>query len=151
MNSRIAEKGFAIICIDLVAVSFIRFSTFSFGLFVSQTFFWHHQKKISFRTLISFPLVPCLFKMCLISWPPVLLLAAFSRTTHPNNFTLNTSVPRVLSNTPAKCKVDRMNGCRDNRRADRDSFHLQLDVLESISAQSNVACSSQQHLLILCH
>ncbi len=25
----------------------------------------------------------------------------------------------VLSNTPAKCEVDQMNSCRDNRRTDR--------------------------------
>ncbi len=46
-----------------------------------------------------------------IAWPPVLLLAAFSRTAHPNNFTLDTALPWVLSNTPAKCEVDQMNGC----------------------------------------
>ncbi len=37
-----------------------------------------------------------------IAWPPVLLHAAFSRTTHPNNFTLNAALPWVLSNAPAK-------------------------------------------------
>lgn len=87
----------------------------------------------------------------------VLLLAAFSRASYPNNFTLNsalpwvlsnthssmqcpfracskgtdclqlsqellvqknitlnTEVPSVLSNSPARCKVDRMNGCPEN-------------------------------------
>ncbi len=44
------------------------------------------------------------------AWPPVLLLAAFSRTAHPNDFTLDTALLWVLSNTPAKCDVDRMNG-----------------------------------------
>ncbi len=51
---------------------------------------------------------------------PVLLLAAC--------FTLDTALPWVLNNTPAKCEVDRMNGCQDNRRKDRQtdrgSFHL---------------------------
>ncbi len=56
-----------------------------------------------------------------ITRPPVLLLAAFSRTAHPNNFTLNTALPWVLSNTPATCEVDRMNGCPDNRRTDRQT------------------------------
>ncbi len=45
---------------------------------------------------------------------PVLLLAAFSRTAHPNNVTLDTALLWVLSNTPAKCEVNRMNGCQDN-------------------------------------
>lgn len=47
-----------------------------------------------------------------IAWPPVLLLAAFSRTAHPNNLTLDTALPWGLSSTPAKCEVDWMNGCR---------------------------------------
>ncbi len=67
-----------------------------------------------------------------IAWPQVLLLAAFSRTAHPSNFIVNTALPLVLSNTPAKCEVHRMNDCRDNRRTDRqtdrDSFHLWLDT-----------------------
>ncbi len=42
-----------------------------------------------------------------------------SITAHPNSFTLDTAPPRVLSNTLAKCEVDRVNGCRDNRRTDR--------------------------------
>ncbi len=51
-----------------------------------------------------------------IVWPVVLLLAAVSRTSHPNNFTLDNVVPLVLSNTLAKCEVDWKNGCRDNWR-----------------------------------
>ncbi len=57
----------------------------------------------------------------LIAWPPVLLRAAFLRTAHLKNFTLDTALPWVLSNTPAKCEVDWMNGCRDNRRTDRQA------------------------------
>ncbi len=55
----------------------------------------------------------------LIAWPLALLLAAFSKTTHPNSFTLETALPWVLSNTPAKCEVDWMNECRDNGRTNR--------------------------------
>ncbi len=44
-----------------------------------------------------------------IAWPPVLQL---SLTAHPNNFTLNSALPWVLSNTPAKCEVDWINDCR---------------------------------------
>ena len=39
-----------------------------------------------------------IFKTCLfgtVAWPPVLLLAAFSRTAHPNNVTLDTVLPLV--------------------------------------------------------
>ncbi len=43
------------------------------------------------------------------------LYCAFSRTAHPNNFTLDTTLPWVLGNTPAKCEVNQMNDCRDNR------------------------------------
>ena len=52
----------------------------------------------------------------LITWPLVLLLADFSRTAHPNNFTLDAALHCVLSKTPDKCEVDRMNCCRENRR-----------------------------------
>ena len=38
---------------------------------------------------------------------------------------LDCALPWVLSNTPAKCEVDRMNGCRDNRRTD---IHTYRDV-----------------------
>ena len=31
---------------------------------------------------------------------------------------LDTALPRVLGNTPAKCEVDRMNGCQENQRTD---------------------------------
>ncbi len=48
----------------------------------------------------------------LIACPPALLLAVFF-SAHPNNFTLDTALPWILSNTPTKCEVDRMNGCRD--------------------------------------
>ena len=41
-----------------------------------------------------------LFQNRLIAWPPG-LLAAFSRFAHPNNFTLDVALPRVISNTPA--------------------------------------------------
>ncbi len=58
----------------------------------------------------------CLFQM--EAWPPVLLLEVFSRTTHPNSFTMDTALPWVLSNTPAKCEVDQINDCRDNRQTD---------------------------------
>jgi len=58
----------------------------------------------------------CLFRMGQ-------LLATFLRTAHPNNFTL----PWFLSNKSAKCEVDRMNGCRENRITDihtyKKSFH----------------------------
>ncbi|KAM7389175.1 hypothetical protein PAMP_023168 [Pampus punctatissimus] len=47
------------------------------------------------------------------SLPPAVL-----RTTHPNNFTLDTALPCILSNTPVKCEVDWMNGCRENPRRD---------------------------------
>ncbi len=60
-----------------------------------------------------------LFQNGPIAWPLVLLTAAFLRIAHPNNFTLNTAHPWVLSKTPAKCEVNQRNGCRDNRRADR--------------------------------
>ena len=50
-----------------------------------------------------------------IAWPPVLLLllAAFlrNRSSKPLH---STALSWVLSNTPAKCEVDRMNGCREN-------------------------------------
>ncbi len=46
--------------------------------------------------------------------PLVLLPAAFSRTVHPNNFRLDSALPRVLSDTPASRDVDWLNGCRDN-------------------------------------
>ncbi len=61
-----------------------------------------------------------------IAWPPVLLLPAFSKTAHPNNFRLDTALPWVLSNTPAKCEVDRMNGCPDNQRTDRQTESIYL-------------------------
>ena len=54
-----------------------------------------------------------------IAWPPILLLAAFLRTAHPNNFTLHTALPCVLSNTPTKCEADRMNGGQTDRQTDR--------------------------------
>ena len=38
-------------------------------------------------------------------------LVKFSRTAHPNELTLNTALPRVPSNSPAKFEVDCMNGC----------------------------------------
>ncbi len=53
------------------------------------------------------------------AWPPLLLLAALLRTAHSNNFTLDNVLPWVLSNTAAKCEVNGMNGCRDNRRTDK--------------------------------
>ena len=57
-----------------------------------------------------------------IAWPPRWLRAAFWRTAHPNNFILDTALPWVLSDTPAKCEVDRMNSCRENRRTDRHTY-----------------------------
>ena len=38
------------------------------------------------------------------------LLIEFSRTAHLTEFTLDTALHQVLSNTPAKFEVDRMNG-----------------------------------------
>ena len=35
-------------------------------------------------------------------------MAVLSRTVHPNNFSLDTALPCVLSNTLATCEVDRM-------------------------------------------
>ncbi len=66
----------------------------------------------------------CLFKTCLFrngptALPLISLLAAFSRTAQPNNFTLDSGLVWVLSNTPAKCEANWMNGCRDNWRTDR--------------------------------
>lgn len=37
--------------------------------------------------------------------PVVVLLAAFWRSTHTNNFTLDTEFPRVLSSAPAMTKL----------------------------------------------
>lgn len=54
-----------------------------------------------------------------IAWPLVLLLAAFPRTAHPKNFTLNTAFPWLLSNTPAKYELDWMNGCWKTQWTDR--------------------------------
>lgn len=34
-----------------------------------------------------------------------------------NLFALNPALPWVLSSTPTKCEVDRMNGCQENQRA----------------------------------
>ncbi len=83
----------------------------------------------------SFFLVPCQFISAVpvqnmptgngpIAGPLVLLFAAFSRTAHPNAFTLDTAPPLVFSNTPSECEVDRMSGCRDNRRTDRQTSIL---------------------------
>ncbi len=55
------------------------------------------------------------------AWPLVLLLAAFLRTAHPNNFTLDTALPWVLSNTGERCEVVQVDGCWDNRRTDRQT------------------------------
>jgi len=41
---------------------------------------------------------------------------AFSRTARPNDFTLETVLPRVLSNTPAEREVNRANGRPENQR-----------------------------------
>lgn len=37
---------------------------------------------------------------------------------HPNDFTLGIALPQVLSDTPAKREVNRMNGPPDMRRTD---------------------------------
>ncbi len=56
-----------------------------------------------------------------IAWPLEVLLAAFSKTTHPIDFTFDAALPWVLHNTPTACEVDRMNGCQDNLRTDRQA------------------------------
>ncbi len=85
-----------------------------------QTFSKNKTNQISLISITSeVPVENVPVRIGQIAWPPVLMLAAFSRTAHPNNFTLDTALPWVLRNTPAKCEVDRMNGCRDNRRTDR--------------------------------
>ncbi len=99
----------------------------------SQTVIWTFGQKRTHKASCKQDLLPSLYysnlcNMCgPIAWPPVLLLADFWRAARPNNFTLDTAL-WVLSNTPDKCEVDRMNGCRDNRRTDgqtdRDSSHL---------------------------
>jgi len=40
------------------------------------------------------------------------------RTTHPNNITLDATLPRVRSHDPAKREVDGMSSWRENRRTD---------------------------------
>ncbi len=62
-----------------------------------------------------------------------------------NNFTLDTALPWVLNNTPAKCEVNWMKGCQDNQRTDRqtDSFHLLLDILAD-----KLPCHQIKNLLI---
>jgi len=57
-----------------------------------------------------FILVKCLFETVLL-----LLLAVCLSTAHPNIFTLHTALPWVVSNKPAKCEVNWINGCRENR------------------------------------
>jgi len=48
----------------------------------------------------------------LIAEPPELLFAAFLTTAPPNKFPFKSAPPQVLSNIPAKCEIDRLNGCR---------------------------------------
>lgn len=71
-------------------------------------------------------------------------LKFFSSTTQPKNFTVNTSLYWVLSNTPAKSGVDWMSGCRDNRQADGGSSIYSFDVTASPgSPKGDVGAVSQ--------
>lgn len=48
----------------------------------------------------------------------------FSRTDHPKNVTFDTALNSVLSNTPAECEVDWMNGGGENRRTNIHTYPL---------------------------
>ena len=100
------------------------------------------------------PLKTCLFPNGPISWPPVLLLAAFSRTAHPNNFTLDTAIhpPNVKSIGWTVVKEIEV-------QTYRDSFHFrcqwsicQLPILLSFVTYSQYAlrmCAKCSLLILL--
>lgn len=61
---------------------------------------------------------------------------------HPNDFTLNTALPWVHSNTPTKCEADWINSCQEKQRVrthtrthtdvERDSFfYREMELLKS--------------------
>ncbi len=56
-----------------------------------------------------------------IAWPPALLLAAFTGTAHPNDFTLCGCIAEDPKKCSVECDVDRMNSYRGNRRTDRQT------------------------------
>lgn len=67
-------------------------------------------------TLVQSLFKTCLFGMGRLLGLQYLLLAAFSKSR--SSKLLDTRAVHVLSNTPAKCKVHRMNGCLVNPRTD---------------------------------
>ena len=44
----------------------------------------------------------------LVSWAPVLLLAAFPTAGHSNDLKVDAALPLAFSNTPAQCEADQM-------------------------------------------
>ena len=82
-------------------------------------------------------LLECHFKNVLVrnvtfSWPPVLLLATFSSIAHPNDFSSDTVVLWPLSNTLARCEVDRMNGGPANQRTVKRTERPSVVVRSSV-------------------
>jgi len=53
------------------------------------------------------------------------MVSGIAAALHPHNVTLNTALPWVLSNTPAKCEVDRMNGFLEDLMTYKTSIHTE--------------------------
>jgi len=71
------------------------------------------------------------------------LLAAFSWIAHPNNFTFDSAtLPWVLGIPPAKCDVNRINGCRENWRTAR---HTYIDTYKIEDSSQSVLLSHVLH------
>lgn len=60
------------------------------------------------------------------------LFVCFSKSAHLDCFTRDTALPWVLSNTPVKCEVSWMNGCRENQKTDRHKYRQMPSFIYSV-------------------